>query len=287
MPAKETIVLFVHGANQSQKTEGENYRTWKDSMDKQEILPLLAGDKNREIANYHNSQDRERYFPAYKGWIPVWYGNILPEISQHSNPFEPKVLNDNRGSMLERIERAIVKKYFDEVVPFYELAVIEETGKTLYETICHKLLKNLKLATQNGEYYVLVGHSMGCAVTYNIMSHISCAIAQIPYCPIKGTLSAAYRRDVEEFARSSSQCFGLLTFGNYTGCNWAQSMNNRLLFGKSTKQIVAPHAVGKWRNFSTILSRAHYLVNNIFVDSMVEDKKKPIQRYNSASLSLH
>ena len=228
MGAKETIVVFVHGANQGRKakTKTQNHQLWEEALNIEadnaaRIVSLLQGKRNYEINKYHNKRHRGSDFPAYIGWESAWYGDIYNSLNaDQSDPFEPVRLNfsDNQVQrernlifdLIEQIQCSVMAKHFDELVPFYELAITKKYKKTLYESICHKFLADLKEATENGRYdYVLIAHSMGCAVTYNVMSHISCAQSESrqPYCLIQGTLSYEYRQEIERFCQQRFSVF--------------------------------------------------------------------------------
>ena len=280
MPARKTIVLFVHGANQSEKNDNKNTKTWEEAFEVTEhsnaVLKVVTGEENSEIKSYHEAKHQGRDFPQYTGWAAPWYGDVWAGISAQSDPFEERLneydeANDERNSILERIERGAMQKHFDELVPFYELAVKKNDGRTLYEAICRKFLDQLVRATENDECYVLIAHSMGCAVSYNVMSHISCAQNAIDYCPIDGTLSPEYRQAVSTFADRPSKCFGLLTFGNYTGYDWCQRLNNRILYGEYKEQYVFPNAIGRWFNFWTVLGGDPYILDDQLGDDIVND----------------
>jgi hypothetical protein len=178
---------------------------------------------------------------------------------------------DDRADLLEKVERGVMKKHFDELVPFYELAVRKQSGETLYESICNRILDQIIAATKDDMHYVIIAHSMGCAVSYNVLTHIGCAKSNKKYCPIQGALSEAYRKKVKQFADSGSRCFGLLTFGNYTGYDWCQRLNNRLLFGHKEKQYVYPKAVGRWYNFWTLSGGDPYIIDDQLDDDIVDD----------------
>ncbi len=280
MPAKNTVVLFVHGANQAQKNEEKNTKTWEESFNvtahAKTVRQLVSGDDNAGIQTYHETKHQGQDYPQYVGWTAPWYGDVWAGIATDPDPFGKRLneydeANDERISILERIERRGMQKHFDELVPFYELAVKKDDGRTLYEAICQKFLDQLVQATTNDQCYVLVGHSMGCAVTYNVMSHISCAQNNIDYCPIDGTLSQEYRQVVSGFANGSTKCFGLLTFGNYTGYDWCQRLNNRILFGEYKEQYVYPRAIGRWFNFWTMLGGDPYILDDQLSDDIVDD----------------
>lgn len=280
MPGKSTVVLFVHGANQVEKTEAQNRKTWEDAFDvtdhAKKVLEVVNGDENARIQTYHDQKHSGTNFPQYAGWTSLWYGDIWAGIANEIDPFLTRLneydeANDERLSILERIERGAMKKHFDELVPFYELAVMKADGRTLYEAICRKFLDQLESVTDGKEGYVLVGHSMGCAVSYNVMSHISCAKNGTPYCTIQGTLSDDYKKVVSDFAQKPLECFGLLTFGNYTGYDWCQRLNNKLIFDEYRKQYVYPDAIGRWYNFWTVFGGDPYILDDMLSDDMVND----------------
>ena len=216
MPAKKTVVIFVHGANQRKKSERRNREVWHASFQlNSQLPPLLNGQKNKEIAEFHQSKDSQRIFPEYIRWDSAWYGSIYIDLKQKTSgkPFGENLnpdLKKERGLKLAEIsdlnQRSVMKKFFDELVPFYELAVIKAENITFYEKICSKFLDDLIAATKDGERdYVLVGHSMGCAVTYNVMSHISNEKKNNPYCNHNSKiLSDAYRQKVKSFVETNS-----------------------------------------------------------------------------------
>ena len=290
MSAKKTVIVFVHGANQGDKNESKNHQLWKEAFEvssqgRDKLVPLLNGNINAEISVFHKSKNLNRSFPEYIGWKSAWYGAIYKELHENreDSPFgdnlnpRSKEDDENLKSILKetsnRIQREIMEEFFDELVPFYELAVIKDEGITFYEKICSKLLDDLILATNNGQYnYVLVGHSMGCAVTYNVMSHISNQKENKPYCiSIPNILSDTYREKVQNFAEQNSHCFGLMTLGNYTGYNWCQRLNNQILYGELKKQFVYPSAVSKWFNFWTFLGGDSVVIDDQIGDDMIND----------------
>jgi len=282
MSAKTTKVLFVHGANQADKNEEKNLITWQEAFDvtkyANKVQQLVEGNDNADVQAYHQKNHQGRDYPEYSGWMACWYGDVWRGIvaATQTEPFAERLnesdeAKDERISILEKIERRAMKKHFDELVPFYELAVINDDGRTFYEAICHRFLNQLINSTNSQHHYVLVSHSMGCAVTYNVMSHISCAQAGIEYCPIDGTLSQSYRQAIAEFANSSAKCFGLLTFGNYTGYDWCQRLNNRILFGEYKEQYVYPKAIGRWYNFWTLFGGDPYILDDKLSDDIVSD----------------
>lgn len=280
MPVKNTVVLFVHGANRAEKDEKKNTKTWKESFNVTEhykaMFQLVSGNDNIEINSYHEAKHQGRDFPQYVGWTAPWYGDIWAGIATQSEPFSERLneydeAKDDSTSLVEKIERKAMQKHFDELVPFYELAVIKNDGRTLYEAICQKFLDQPIQATADDRCYGLVAHSMGCAVSYNVMSHISYAQKNIDYCPIVGTLSTEYRQAVAKFAASPAKCFGFMTFGNYTRYNWCQRLNNKILFGEYKEQYVYPSAVGRWFNFWTVLGGDPYILDDQLGDDIVNE----------------
>lgn len=279
-----TVTFFVHGANQASKSEEKNRNTWEqafrvDDTAIKHFLPVIQGDNNSKIQNYHQSKHPQTVFPEFTDVAFAWYGGIWQEIeripdrdrfSSRLNPSSDEN-EDDRGDLLQRIERGVMKKHFDELVPFYELAVLQSSGKTLYEEICNKYLDDLIAATDGGNlHYVLIAHSMGCAVSYNVMTHISRARAGDNYVPCEGALSQEYRNKVEAFAPNSN-CFGLMTFGNYTAYNWAQNMNHKLLFDQDGTYFVYPDAIGRWYNYWTTLGGDPYIIDDMLSNSMLDD----------------
>ncbi len=290
MSAKKTVIVFVHGANQRDKNENRNQEVWEESFQinaqtQREFLPLVNGKKNTEIAEFHQGKDPQRNFPEYIDWSSAWYGSIYNDLTKDKtiNPFEENLnpdLNKERGLKLKKIsdlkQRKVMEKFFDELVPFYELAVIKDENITFYEKICSKFLDDLIAATSNGQHdYVLVGHSMGCAVTYNVMSHISNEKKNNPYCTHNPKiLSDAYRQKVKSFVETNSHCFGLMTFGNYTGYDWCQKLNNKTLYGELKEQFVYPDAVGKWFNYWTFLGGDPFILDDRIGDTMANNEEK-------------
>ena len=281
MAGRDTVTLLVHGANQADKSKLTNQEVWKRALNQdqnaQDVSALLSGARNQEIADYHTGKHPGSDFPVYQGWVAPWYGSVWQEVSKKADRFG-KRLNvseakdkKERGGLLAKIERRGMRKHFDELVPFYELAVRKDNGETLYESICEAFLDQLVEATEGGvKSYVLIGHSMGCAVTYNVMSHVSCAALGRAYCEIDGALSDDYRRKVADFAATGAVCFGLLTFGNYTGYNWCQRLNHRLLFGEAEASYVYPDAVKRWYNFWTLAGGDPYIIDDRLSDTMVD-----------------
>lgn len=281
MSGKETVVLLVHGANQARKSKQKNEKLWNDALSTdtyaKKVLALIDGEDNQAIAEYHAAKHPASDYPAYGRWVAPWYGSVWKEVSATAKPFGARLNGSankdekERTVLLERIQRKNMRQHFDELVPFYELAVRKDNGETLYESICKAFLDQLIAATEDGEKaYVLVGHSMGCAVTYNVMTHISCAAAAREYCPIDGALSSEYRQKVADFAAKGARCFGLLTFGNYTGYNWCQRLNHKLLFGEAKETFVYPDAVGRWYNFWTVAGGDPYIIDDRLSDTMVD-----------------
>jgi len=295
MSAKITKVLFVHGANQANKDKEKNLRTWQEAFDvskyANKVQQLVEGNYNTDVQAYHKKNHQGRDYPEYSGWMALWYGDVWKNIvAAQTEPFAKrldeneksyKAIKNDRNSILEKLEHWVMEKHFDELVPFYELAVINDDGRTFYEAICQQFLNQLIESTNSQHNYVLVAHSMGCAVTYNVMSHISCAQANTGYCLIDGTLSQSYRQAIAEFANSSAKCFGLLTFGNYMGYNWCQRLNNRILFGEYKKQYVYPKAIGRWYNFWTMLGGDPYIIDDRLGNDIVGDKNG---RYDDVSV---
>lgn len=281
MSGKETVVLLVHGANQARKNKQKNEKLWSKALRTdtyaQRVLALFNGSDNQTIADYHAAKHPTSDYPVYSGWVAPWYGSAWKEVSQTPKPFGARLNasanedNKQRTVLLERIQRKGMRQHFDELVPFYELAVRKDNGQTLYESICNAFLEQLVAATEGGQKsYVLIGHSMGCAVTYNVMTHISCAATGQAYCQIDGALSSEYRQKVADFASKSARCFGLLTFGNYTGYNWCQRLNHKLLFGQSKETYVYPDAVTRWYNFWTVAGGDPYIIDDRLSDTMVD-----------------
>lgn len=55
MPAKDTIVIFIHGANQSEKNEAKNLQTWKEAFavdnNARKVENLVSGNENHILKN--------------------------------------------------------------------------------------------------------------------------------------------------------------------------------------------------------------------------------------------
>ncbi len=241
------------------------------------FLQLIEGNDNNEINAYHTARHNNANFPAYTGWEQVWYGDVWQGVMADGTGLSERLnlvdeSRDDSNWLLRKIERAAMKKHFDELVPFYELAVLEGEGITLYEKICSAFIDQLAHLTSDSEAFVLLAHSMGCAVSYNVMSHISAESKGENYCLIDGTLSDEYRQKVSEFVASGKECFGLMTFGNYTGYNWCQRLNNRLLNGRYEKEYAYPNSVGRWFNFWTILGGDPYILDDKLDETIVSDE---------------
>ena len=280
MPAIDTEIVFVHGANQGEKTEEKNRQTWEEAFrveddNAERILPLLTGERNAQIAEVHKSRHAGCRYPAFGGTRFAWYGDVFGSIEAESG--FGVALNDSREedeeerhSLLDLVERIVMQRHFDELVPFYELRTDQASGTTMYETICRRVLDTIDAATDGGRKgLVLVGHSMGCAVSYNVLTHLDCASHGRAYAQIDGALSDEYRAKVQELA--AIPAFGLMTFGNYTGYNWCQRLNNRLLFGTPRKQFVYPEILGAWRNYWTMNNSDPYIIDDSLEHSIVAD----------------
>ncbi len=81
MPAKKTVVIFVHGANQRKKSDRRNKEVWQASFQlNAQLLPLLIGKNNKEIAEFHQKKDPQRNFPKFIGWDSAWYGSLYKNL---------------------------------------------------------------------------------------------------------------------------------------------------------------------------------------------------------------
>ena len=102
------------------------------------------------------------------------------------------------------------------------------------------------------------------------MTHLSLARQGQSLTAIEGAVSDAYRQKVHDFVNKPGRCFGLMTFGNYTGYNWCQRLNNKLLYGQARRQFVYPDEVGRWRNFWTLLGGDPYILDDQLGNTMVD-----------------
>jgi hypothetical protein len=294
MAAKETVVIAIHGANQAKKTESENKATWEaafsvEADNYEMVVPLMNGEKNDDVAAYHNRKHAGSDFPAYVGWKPMWYGNVWRDLKDDSDNMIDSALGERLnaqptemvdecqglisaiGSKLEAIERQVMQKHFDELVPFYELAVIEAQGQTLYSAICEKALRDIVQHTDGGEEaFLLLAHSMGCAVSFNVLSHLTHAREGQPLTAIAGALSPEYEALVHEFANKNVQCFGLATFGNYTGYDFTMKLNARILTGEARNEYQYPTYCPWWYNFFTVLGGDPYVLDDKLDDDVID-----------------
>lgn len=122
MPAVDTVVVFVHGANQGDKTESQNRDAWEQAFEAEPdnarmIGAILSGEANQEIATYHERKHGSCQFPAYVDKAFVWYGDVY---KAHADDFAITALNasreedeDDRQPIIERLERRAMKKHFD------------------------------------------------------------------------------------------------------------------------------------------------------------------------------
>ncbi len=286
MGSKETVVICVHGANQEDKTEAENHRVWSQALElekeSRQVRGVLSGENNEEISEYHIKKHIGCEFPQYVGWTSAWYGGVwqrlkkLPKSNRFSGILNPSQDGevDERRYLLDIIERTAMRNHFDELVPFYELAVCNDTGKTLYEEVCRKVLDQIIVATENGSKdYILIGHSMGCAVTYNVLSHMSKIAEGEDPVDIPSALSSEYLDKLSQFISKPGKPFGLLTFGNYIGYNWSQKANTRLLYGERKRHYVYPDIIPRWYNFYTILGGDPYILDDKMEDTIISDEK--------------
>ncbi|WP_319549565.1 hypothetical protein [Desulfogranum marinum] len=294
MSEKETIVFCVHGANQADKDPAKDYATWSDAFELEdaclELKNVILGNENDEIKNYHLEKHNNCDFPQYNGWASAWYGGIWqslldkPESERFSTRLSPSKdgEKDERVFLLEKIERGAMKKHFDELVPFYELAVIKDSNKTLYEEICSKVVDDLWEATEEGvKDFVMVGHSMGCCVCYNVLSHMTRVVDGQPPAAIEGALSPEYTEKIKKMTESSSKPFGLITFGNYMGYNWAQKANTRILYGERSRHYVYPDYSPRWFNFFTLFGGDPYIIDDLLESSIIGDD---IDAYDDVSV---
>ncbi len=284
MTAKETITILLHGANQAKREEADNIKVWQNALDldshSQRVRGLIEGQCNDEVAKHHQRRHSGCDYPAFSGWTAPWYGNVWERYG--SEQYDTTLIDgasaeigrnerSTTRNLVEYIERKKLEKHFDELVPFYELAVADD-GKTLYEHVCDRVVDQLVDATKGGKNYMIIAHSMGCAVSYNVLSHISCEKEGQSYCPKEGTLSSEYRAKIADFANSGSDCFGLMTFGNYTAYNWCQRLNNIALFDENKPLFVFPEAAGRWFNFWTRLGGDPYIIDDQLEEDMVGDE---------------
>ncbi len=254
MSAVDTSIVFVHGANQGDRTEEQNRDAWSQAFEAEAdnhrmIQAVLDGSANPEIAEYHERKHSGCHFPRYSGLEFAWYGDLYKthqenfSVSLNASREEDE---DDRQSIIDLVERKVMKKHFDELVPFYELRTVSGVEKTLYEMICDRLIDTIVRATNNGEK----GRGDD-------------------YVSIAGGLSDEYRAKVQRL--SGTTVFGLLTFGNYTGYNWCQRLNNRLLYGAARKQFVYPETCARWRNYWTKHNSDPYIIDDMPENSMVDD----------------
>ena len=312
MAAKTTVPILVHGANQTAKErteipyEDRNLSARDEALAcAPDVLSCLKGERTDDIAKRHTKKDPAADYPEYffRGAAKhsIWYGGVWEkycwdEVPDGDGAFtykEPRAgaLQDQYGlgdklyaSRPKGIklgvlatERGVMDKCFAELVPFYELRTVVATGTTLYSEICEAFLDDLVTLTDQGTLdYVLIAHSMGCAVSYNVMSHLSLVIAgQKPHNPaLKGVLSPSYEKKLKAFAKKPAQCLGMLTFANYTGFNYAQALNHHVLFGGFKKLYPYPDAVLCWRNFFTFLGGDLYILDDTLRKTITGPNKK-------------
>ena len=161
----------------------------------------------------------------------------------------------------------------DELVPFYELAVIKDQQQTLYSAICEKTLRDIIKYTNDGEKaFVVLAHSMGCAVSFNVLSHLTHAQLGKPLVAIPGAISPHYEALVHDFV-NKGQCFGLVTFGNYTGYNFAMKLNANILTGEAKNEYRYPTFSPWWFNFYTVLGGDPYIIDDKLDDDVLEKKR--------------
>ncbi len=285
MAARETVIFCLHGANQADKDKDINEKTWKDAFELEEdcvaLHNVMNGGENDAIKAYHHDKHGGSDYPQYVGWYSAWYGKIwqrleqLPEKERFSSRLSPSMDGevDERLLLLEKIERRAMKKHFDELVPFYDLGVCADSGKTMYEEICAQVLADLFIATDNGSKdFVMLGHSMGCCVSYNLLSHMTRVGEGKTPAAIEGALSDEYTRAVTDFVHGQSKPFGLLTFGNYMGYNWAQKANTRILYGGRDRHYVYPDYSPRWFNFYTLFGGDPYIIDDLLESTIVSDE---------------
>jgi len=285
MPAKSTKAVFLHGANQAGKGSGQltsedtNLARWEEAfqVSRHNIRDIIEGKENKAIGEFHQGYSVDRVYPEFCGWKPIWYGGVYEKYCLQDDPekrYEPNEgsFRDDRlnqidrdtylgwyqlmSKRLDRAEFKVMKTRFAELNPFYELAVLDATGRTFYEEILRTALKQLEDITEQGKYhYILIGHSMGCAVSYNLLMHFSLLEQGKTPSAIPGALSDEYVESLKQFIASGARCMGLLTFGNYTGYNWCQRLNYRILHGGEGEKIKYqyPSICPKWWNMWTVM----------------------------------
>lgn len=268
---------------------------WDEALDKGEkILRVLNGSNNEAIETYHQNQNPGQDVPAYEFYKieahAVFYGDIWNTYCSNCVPDgdggytykEPRLgsLRDDyeifkelmtgkepAGKKLHLLakERGAMDKFFAELVPFYELYTLTATGTTLYSEICESFLDDLTVITEGGTVdYVLLAHSMGCAVTYNFLVHLSNLREGRPLvnAALNGVLAESYMEKLNAFNEARAECLGLLTFGNYTAYNYAQRCNHHILFGGFETKYPYPKAARLWRNYYTALGGDPYIIDD-------------------------
>jgi hypothetical protein len=295
MAARETVVIAIHGANQAKRTEEENASVWKNAFSVEQdnyemIVPLMNGEQNEDVAQYHTRKHPGSDFPAFTGWKPAWYANVWKDLKDENgdmieaafgerlNARSDDMMEESRGVIgaiadkLESIERAVMQKHFDELVPFYELAVIEDQGQTLYSAICEKVLRDIVEFSEGGQKaFLMLAHSMGCAVSFNVLSHLTHAREGRSLTAIRGALSEEYEALVHEVVGMNVQCFGLATFGNYSGYDFAMKLNARILTGEAVKEYQYPTYCPSWFNFFTVLGGDPYIIDDKLDDDVIDN----------------
>lgn len=296
---KLVVPILVHGANQSARLlsstsfESQNANAWDSALQEApSVLQTLKGHYNDKITDYHSEKNTGKNVPYYEvsdlRRHCAWYGSVweshcanrepdgdggfnykepLPgSLKDNMNLLDKMIASDTSSS--EKVllsERAAMDKFFAELVPFYELNTIVQTGKTLYGTICQALLEDIATLTDNGEIdYIIIAHSMGCAVSYNVLSHLDQVISGNEPLAVKSAdvLSADYLNLLKVVSSGNGRCQGLLTFGNYIGYNYCSRLNNYILTGDFTKKYKYPISLARWVNCYTFLGGDPYIIDD-------------------------
>ena len=295
---KLVVPILVHGANQSARLlsstsfESQNANAWDTALQEApSVLQTLNGQHNEKITDYHSKKNAGKNAPYYEvnnlRRYCAWYGSVweshcanrepdgdggfnykepLPgSLKDQMNLLDKMIDSDKSGS--EKVllsERAAMDKFFAELVPFYELNTIVQTGKTLYGSICQALLEDIATLTNNGEIdYVIIAHSMGCAVSYNVLSHIDRMMSgNDPVAVQSDVLSDSYLELLKIISSGSGRCQGLLTFGNYIGYNYCSRLNNYILTGEFSKTYKYPISLARWVNCYTFLGGDPYIIDD-------------------------
>ena len=296
--SKLVIPILVHGANQSAKEltgatfESQNADAWESAFkEAPSVSKALDGQFNEKIKTYHSKKNRGKNAPYYEvnnlRTHCAWYGSVWETHCAYSEPDGdggyhykdplPGSLKDQMNlldkmfetdpSVAKKVlltERAAMDKFFAELVPFYELNTIVQTGTTLYSSICQALLEDIATLTDNGEIdYIIIAHSMGCAVSYNVLSHLDRVLSgNEPVAVQSDVLSDNYLELLKIVSSGNGRCRGLLTFGNYIGYNYCSRMNNYILTGEFSKTYQYPVSLEKWVNCYTFLGGDPYIIDD-------------------------